>query len=318
MVCCVVGGSGFIGRHVVQKLVAEGRDVRVIGRRVKPSSGLDAKVSYLSGDYGDKAFMERALSGVDEIIDLAYSTVPKSSFEDPIHDITTNLPKAVNLFQAVAEKQNIRKLVVVSSGGTVYGPALQVPITEAHQTNPISPYGITKLAIEKYALMYHRLFNVPVTIARPSNAYGEGQLPYRGQGFIATAIANILKGDTVTVYGGDQIVRDYVHVEDVANGIVAILDSGRPGVCYNLGSGVGHTTNKVLSLINVLAQQLGRVVTVEPQPLRPFDVLTNILDCSRMQAETGWQAKIGLAEGLERVWQGFTSSPSEQLSPSDR
>lgn len=317
MVCCVVGGSGFIGRHVVQKLVAEGRDVRVIGRRVQPLSGLDAKVSYLSGDYGDKAFMERALSGVDEIIDLAYSTVPKSSFEDPIHDITTNLPQAVNLFQAVAKKQNIRKLVVVSSGGTVYGPALQTPITEVHQTNPISPYGITKLAIEKYALMYHRLFDVPVTIARPSNAYGEGQLPHRGQGFVATAIATILKGDTVTVFGGDQIVRDYVHVKDVASGIVAILDTGRPGICYNVGSGTGHTTNEVLSFIKVLAQQLGKIVTVEQKPLRPFDVLTNILDCSRIQRETGWQARIDFSEGLERVWQGFTSSTSGSPNPSN-
>lgn len=312
MACCVVGGSGFIGRHVVRQLVAGGRDVRVIGRREQPPAGLDAKVSYLSGDYGDKVFLKRALSGVDEIIDLAYSTVPKSSFEDPIHDITTNLPQAVKLFQAAAEKQNMRKLVVVSSGGTVYGPALRIPIPEDHQTNPISPYGITKLAVEKYALMYHQLFNVPVTIVRPSNAYGEDQLPYRGQGFIATAIATILKGDTVTVYGGDQITRDYVHVDDVANGIVAALESGSPGICYNLGSGTGHTTNEVLSLITDLAQQLGRLVTVEQKPLRPFDVLTNILDCSRIQAETGWHARIGFAEGLERVWRGFCDGLAER------
>lgn len=305
MTCCVIGGSGFIGRLVVQRLLACGREVRVIGRRPQPPDDLDMRAAYLSGDYGDTMFLKMALSGVDEIIDLAYSTVPKSSFEDPIHDITTNLPQAVNLFQVLAEKKNIRKLVVVSSGGTVYGPALQVPISENHQTNPISPYGITKLAVEKYALMYHRLFNVPSTIVRPSNAYGEGQLPYRGQGFIATAIAAILKGEAVTVFGGDQIVRDYVHVMDVADGIIAALELGRPGLCYNVGSGIGLTTNEVLSFITVLAQQLGKAVVVEPRPLRAFDVPINVLDCSRIQAETGWRARIGFADGLERVWRWF-------------
>jgi UDP-glucose 4-epimerase len=311
MACCVIGGSGFIGRVVVQKLVACGREVRVIGRRERPPADLDARVAYLSGDYGDAMFLKTALSGVDEIIDLAYSTVPKSSFEDPIHDITTNLPQAVNLLQVLAEKKNIRKLVVVSSGGTVYGPALHVPIPEDHQTNPISPYGITKLAVEKYALMYHRIFNVPSTIVRPGNAYGEGQLPYRGQGFIATAIAAILKGEAVTVFGGGQIVRDYVHVEDVADGIIAALEWGRPGLCYNVGSGTGLTTNEVLSSIAVLAQQLGKAVVVESRPMRAFDVPVNILDCSRIQAETGWRAKIGFADGLERVWRWFLGGHSE-------
>ncbi|MDP2829314.1 MAG: NAD-dependent epimerase/dehydratase family protein [Sulfuricellaceae bacterium] len=311
MTCCVIGGTGFIGRVVVQQLVAGGREVRVIGRREQRPASLDEKASYLSGDYGDKAFLERALSGVDEIIDLAYSTVPKSSFEDPIHDITTNLPQAVNLFQVVSERKNIRKLVVVSSGGTVYGPALAIPITEDHPTNPISPYGITKLAVEKYALMYHRLFNLPVSIVRPSNAYGEGQLPYRGQGFIATAIASILNGDAVTVFGGDQIIRDYIHVADVADGIVATLESGRPGAFYNLGSGSGLTTNQVLSFIAALAHQIDKSVAVEAKPLRAFDVPANILDCTRIQADTGWRTKISFAEGLDRVWQEFLVGHSQ-------
>ncbi|MEQ1742872.1 MAG: NAD-dependent epimerase/dehydratase family protein [Candidatus Nitrotoga sp.] len=311
MVCCVIGGSGFIGRNVVEKLIAGGRDVQVIGRRQLPPAGFDRRATYLSGDYGDKAFLETALSDVDEIIDLAYSTVPKSSFEDPIHDIMTNLPQVVNLLQVLAKKKHMCKLVIVSSGGTVYGPALQVPIPEDHQTNPISPYGITKLAVEKYALMYHRLFNVPSIIVRPGNAYGEGQLPYRGQGFIATAIAAILKGEAVTVFGGDQIVRDYVHVTDVADGIIAALELGRPGLCYNIGSGTGLTTNQVLSFITILAEKLGKAVVVEPRPLRAFDVPINVLDCSRIQAETGWQARIGFANGLEKTWRWFLDGHSE-------
>ncbi len=289
----------------MERLLADGRDVRVIGRREHPPAGLDPRVPYLSCNYADKAFLAKVLSDVDEIIDLAYSTVPKSSFEDPVHDISTNLPQAVNLLQVLAEKRSVRKLVVVSSGGTVYGQALQLPIAEDHQTNPISPYGITKLAVEKYALMYHRLFDLPATVVRPSNAFGEGQLPNRGQGFIAAAISAILKSETVMVFGGDQIVRDYIHVADVADGIIAALERGRPGHCYNIGSGTGRTTNEVLSSISVLAGRLGKAVAVEQRPMRAFDVTVNVLDCRRLETETDWRARIGFAEGLERVWQWF-------------
>lgn len=305
MACCVIGGSGFIGCHVVDRLLAGGREVLVVGRRKEAPPRLDRRARYKCHDYGDKAFVTTALSGVDEIIDLAYSTVPKSSFDDPVYDITTNLPQAVNLLQGLASKDSIRKVVVVSSGGTVYGPALQVPLTEDHQTNPISPYGITKLAVERYALMYHRLFNLPATVVRPSNAFGEGQLPDRGQGFIANAIAAILRNEAVTVFGGDQIVRDYVHVADVADGIVAVLEQGQPGRCYNIGSGTGRTTNEVLALISVLAQQAGMTTIVEQRPLRGFDVPVNVLDCTRIQTDTGWAIKVGFAEGLERTWQWF-------------
>lgn len=318
MACCVIGGSGFIGCHVVQRLLAAGRDVRVIGRREHPPASLDRRARYLSYDSCDKAFVITALSGVDEIIDLAYSTVPKSSFDDPVHDILTNLPQAVNLLQVLAEKEGVRKLVVVSSGGTVYGPALEVPIREDHQTNPISPYGITKLAVEKYALMYHRLFNLPATVVRPSNAFGEGQLPNRGQGFIATAMAAILEGKTVTVFGGDQIVRDYVHVADVADGIIAVLERGQPGHCYNIGSGTGRTTNEVLSFISVFARQLGKAVAVEQRPLRVFDVPVNVLDCRRIETETGWRARISFTEGLERAWRWFVDGRAELSVPPNR
>jgi len=318
MACCVIGGSGFIGCHVVDRLLASGREVLVVGRRKEAPPRLDRRAHYRCHDYGDKAFVATVLSGVDEIIDLAYSTVPKSSFEDPVYDITTNLPQAVNLLQGLAGKHSIRKVVVVSSGGTVYGPALRVPVTEDHQTNPISPYGITKLAVERYALMYHRLFDLPATVVRPSNAFGEGQLPDRGQGFIANAIAAILRNEAVTVFGGDQIVRDYVHVADVADGIVAVLERGLSGRCYNIGSGTGRTTNEVLALISGLAQQAGVTTTVEQRPLRGFDVPVNVLDCTRIETETGWTIRIGFGEGLERTWRWFVHGRPDLLHSPNR
>jgi UDP-glucose 4-epimerase len=300
--CLVIGGGGFIGLHLTQLLAARGRKVIVLGRRAGPTVALPEGAEYVQGDYGDLVTLQALLSRADEVVDLAYATVPKSSFEDPVFDLNSNLPLAVKLLQATADAKRLRRLVLVSSGGTVYGHAESVPIAESFATNPVSPYGITKLAIEKYGLMYHRLIGLPVIVVRPGNAYGEGQLPFRGQGFIATAMAAVLQGRPITVFGGDLITRDYIHAEDVAAGIAAALESGHTGDCYNVGSGVGHSTNRVLSMVCGLAKASNLPVEVREAPARPFDVPINVLNCAKLRSDTGWRSSIELAEGLERTW----------------
>ena len=151
--CCVIGGAGFIGAHVTRLLAGLGREVVVLGRRVRPDGVLADGVTYLSGDYGDRAVLRNVLEHGIDVIDLAYSTVPKTSFADPVFDIVSNLPASVGLLQEAAAA-GVRKLVLVSSGGTIYGVARSLPITEDHPTDPVSPYGITKLTIEKYGWMF--------------------------------------------------------------------------------------------------------------------------------------------------------------------
>lgn len=302
MNCLVIGGGGFIGQWLTRRLLDSGRSVVVLGRRPAAPVGLDARALYVAGDYGDADLASSLLAGADEVVDLAYATVPKSSFDDPMFDLNMNLQPAVNLLQAAAKQPHIRKVVLVSSGGTVYGHAVSTPIAEDHPTDPVSPYGITKLAIEKYGLMFHRLYGVPVVVVRPGNAYGEGQVPFRGQGFVATAAASMLEGRPLTVFGGDEVIRDYVHVDDIASAIVAALDGRAVGTCYNAGSGVGHSTNAVLAMIDRHARDSGLVVEVVHKPARSFDVAVNVLDCRRLAAATGWKAQITLADGVDRAW----------------
>jgi UDP-glucose 4-epimerase len=301
--CLLIGGSGFIGQYLTRVLTAGGRKVVVLGRRAGATVPLPEGAEYVQGDYGDPVTLQGLLSRADEVVDLAYATVPKSSFEDPVFDLNSNLPLAVKLLQATADARQLRRIVLVSSGGTVYGHADSMPIAESAATNPVSPYGITKLAIEKYGLMYHRLIGLPVIVVRPGNAYGEGQLPFRGQGFIATAMASVLQGLPVTVFGGEMMIRDYIHAEDVAAGIAAALDSGHIGGCYNVGSGVGHSTNRVLSMVCGLAKASNLPVEVREVPARPFDVPVNVLNCAKLRSDAGWRSSIELAEGLERTWQ---------------
>ena len=236
MSCCIIGGSGFIGLHLVKILIDQGKDVIVIGRSKIPSRTLPVGVIYISGDFGDKDFLKEVLINVDEIIDLSYASVPKTSFEDPVKDILNNLPSHVNLFE-VASSLPIKKLVIVFSGGTVYGKAIDLPISEDHPLEPISPYGITKLVVEKYAQMYYLIKKLPVICGRPSNAYGDGQKPFAGQGFIPTVIASALEGKSITIFGENGSIRDYIHVTDVATGIAAALEKGLLGEFYNIGSG---------------------------------------------------------------------------------
>jgi UDP-glucose 4-epimerase len=150
--------------------------------------------------------------------------------------------------------------------------------------------GIAKLAVEKYGLMFQRLMGLPVIMVRPANAYSEGQLPFRGQGFVTAAVASIIQKRPITVYGDDAIVRDYVYVEDVAADIVAARESGRIGNCYNVGAGVSPSTNRVLAMISDLARGAGLEVEMIDKPARPFHVFAN---------------------GLDRVWRWARHSPEK-------
>lgn len=297
---CIVGGAGFIGAHLTRLLASRGRQVVVLGRSQAPVAALPEGVRYLSGDYANRATLRQALQDVHEVVDLAYATAPQTSFADPIFDITANLPASVGLLQE-ALSARVRRVIVVSSGGTAYGVARSLPIGEDHPTKPISPYGITKLAIENYASMYFSLFDLPVIVVRPANAYGEGQRALSGQGFIAAAIHRVLEGRPVEIYG-DGTVRDYIHVTDVAVGIAAALEHGEPGAVYNIGTGRGHSNREVLDLLQPLAAKAGLSVDVAALPRRGFDVPMNYLDSTRLQAVSGWRPEISLPDGVARLW----------------
>jgi UDP-glucose 4-epimerase len=300
---CVIGGSGFIGRAVVYELLEQGRQVLVVGREPAPTLVLPVGVRYLENPMNDGgAALKQALATSDEVIDLAYATVPGTSFQDPVNDILVNLPEAVRFFELAASMTHIRKFVWISSGGTVYGRTTAEQLNERHATLPLSPYGITKLAIEKYAHMYFESKGLPIVCVRPSNAFGEGQRPYLGQGFIATAIASVLDGRELTLFGEQGTIRDYLHVKDIAGGIVAALLHGRPGEVYNVGSSEGLTNRQVLEAIAPLATKAGRAMQIRVLPPRPFDVPANVLDCTKLRTETGWQPTLTFEQALAQTW----------------
>ena len=283
----------------------------VLGREPVPAPALPPGVRSVYSPANDEGVVLRqTLAGVDEIIDLAYATVPGTSFQDPVNDILVNLPEAVRLFELEATL-SLKKFVWISSGGTVYGRTSAERIAETHPTLPLSPYGITKLAIEKYAHMYFESKGLPIVCVRPANAFGEGQRTYSGQGFIATAIASILDGRELTLFGEQGTIRDYLHIADLAAGIVAALLQGRPGEVYNLGSSEGLTNRQVLDYLAPLAAEAGHTVTIRVLPARPFDVPANVLDCMKLRTETGWQPLLSFEQALTQTWNWYAAVHKE-------
>jgi UDP-glucose 4-epimerase len=295
----VIGGSGFIGACLVPLLLGSGRRVTVLGRNAAPSTALPDGVEYVAGNFGRTELIRPLLSVHPEVVHLAYATVPHTSYDNPLGDLFENLPPTVQLF-ALAAELGLR-LALVSSGGTVYGEASVLPITEEHATHPISPYGVTKLTLEKYAHLYAVTRGLDVVCLRPANAYGEGQRPFTGQGFVATAMASAMRGEAVRIFGARGTVRDYIHVNDLAAGILAALEQGEMGAVYNLGSGVGRSNLDVVEALVPLLGEIGCTVRTTHAPKRPFDVRTNVLDCSKLSAQTGWRPSVGFEEGLLRT-----------------
>ncbi len=304
MKCLIIGGAGFLGSCVTRLLVETGRNVYVLGHHPSPTRELPRQATYITGDLGDRALLRTFLADTSEVIDLAYSTVPNTSFDDPLYDILSNLPSGVILLQEAA-RSNLKKMVFVSSGGTVYGKTNSLPSDETHPTNPISPYGITKLTMEKYAGMFALCAGLPVAIARPGNAYGEEQVAFTGQGFIATAIQSIFQGKRIDVFGKQGTIRDYLHTSDIAQGIIAILEHGNSGEAYNIGSGIGRNNMEVLDFIRPLAMQIGLKIELNILPERTFDVPINILNSQKLRSISGWQPQISFEEGIQRVWSSF-------------
>jgi UDP-glucose 4-epimerase len=295
----VIGGAGFIGTHLVPELRALGRRVTILDRRTVPLQELKEGVSYVVGDFGRRELIRELLDDHREVIHLAYASVPNTSFENPFSDLLENLPPTVQLFSEVAATGG--KLVFVSSGGTVYGEAIQLPIREDHPTKPISPYGVTKLTLENYAHLYAVTHGLKLVCVRPANAFGAGQRPFTGQGFIATAVASAMRGQPIRIFGEKGTVRDYIYVSDLVAGIVSALEQGRLSETYNLGSGVGSSNMDVVEAISHLMKGTGCEVRVENLPERPFDVKANVLDSTKLQDDTAWKPQVEFGEGLLRT-----------------
>jgi len=301
------GGAGFLGSAIVDRLLAGGHQLRIFERpRIEPHRDFvpGESVEWVTGDFSHAHDVREALQGVDAVVHLVCTTRPKSSNEEPIFDVQTNLVSTLQLLEAMKEC-GVAKIVFASSGGTVYGSPIRTPIDEEHPTNPTTSYGITKLAIEKYLLLEKKLHGLEPVILRIANPYGERQRVEFAQGVVAAFLARALRDESIEIWGDGSVVRDYLHIADVAEAFAAALDYEGEEVIFNIGSGGGTSLN---DLATILSRVLGRELRVDHKPGRDFDVKSNVLSCDKARRLLGWSPQIGLEDGLRKTVEWLKSN----------
>jgi UDP-glucose 4-epimerase len=293
----VTGGTGFIGQHLVARLLAEDCFVYLLTRRAERYAD-NGRIAYIAGDFTRPQPFASILSQVDAVYHLAVTTIPGSANEKVIYDAQTNLLGSLALIEQAAQA-GVRRFIFTSSGGSVYGPNGGAPLAEDHPTDPISAHGVSKLAIEKYLEIYRRLYGMEYRVARAANPYGIGQDPNRGQGFIAYALGQMAQNQPLVVWGDGSVVRDYVYVEDTVEALRLLLDDDGPYTIYNVGSGLGYAINEMIAILQEVTGQAAAVRYVEG---RAADVPYNCLDIGRIQQNLNWQPTTSLSQGIEWTW----------------
>jgi UDP-glucose 4-epimerase len=296
----VLGGGGFIGSTIVDRLLRDGHQIRVFERpRIDSYRAFtkDEKVEWINGDLMSLHDIREAVSGVDAVLHLVSTTLPKSSNDDPVYDVQSNLVASIQLLQIMVQEK-VGRIVFISSGGTVYGTPQYLPMDERYPTEPRVSYGITKLAIEKYLGMFQYLHGVKTVTLRVANPYGERQRVETAQGAIAVFLDRTLRGQAIEIWGDGSAERDYIHVSDVAEAFARALVYEGSEQVFNVATGQGTSLNELLRIIESVTGLPGKVSF---KPGRPFDVPVSVLDNRRAQQELGWSPVIDLHEGIRRT-----------------
>ncbi len=305
MQCLVLGGCGFIGSHVVERLLRDGHDVRVFDKSHIDESNIAPfrdRISLVAGDFTNVVDVYAALEDVDIVFHYVGTTLPQTSMENLAYDIETNVLAGVRLLEACL-KNDVKRIIFSSSGGTVYGVPQKTPIPEDHPTDPICSYGVTKLAVEKYVALFGGLHGLDYRIVRYANPYGPRQRIHASQGAVAVFLGNVLENQPITIWGDGTVKRDYVYVRDAADATVRLATEEHPAGIYNVGSGRAASLNK---LVDTIKKVTGRNVEVNYTEARRIDVPVNVLDIGKISAALGWRPETDLEEGIRKTWEWLT------------
>jgi UDP-glucose 4-epimerase len=308
--CLVLGGRGFMGSHLVDALLHAGYRVRCFDRPHVIPLGDDhlsnPNFALYEGDLTSESDVAEALEGCDICYHLVSTTLPKSSNADPFFDVGSNLLGTIRLLTH-AVKAGVKKIIFISSGGTVYGVPAQIPIPETHSTEPICSYGITKLTIEKYLGLFKQLHSLDYTVLRIANPFGERQRTHASQGVVAVFLGKVLRGEPVEIWGDGSVVRDYIYISDVVNALLAVLDRTVNEHVFNIGLGQGHSLNEVLDCIE---RATGRPALRRYMHGRVFDVPKNVLSIERAKHSIGWSPKVSFEQGISRFANWLLQHPN--------
>ena len=300
MKALVTGGAGFIGSHIVDALLAEGHDVRVLdnfstGHRANIGGG---EVEVIEGDLRSLECVSGAVRGAEVVFHQgALPSVPRS-IQDPLTSNAVNVEGTLNLVLA-SRDHGVRRLIFASSS-SLYGDAPDMPRREEQPLRPLAPYAVAKLAAERYALVANTVFGLETVALRYFNVYGERQDPTsRYAAVIPKFIRLMLAGERPPIFGDGSVVRDFTHVENVVNAnLSAVAAPEAPGTAINVALGEAHSINRLVVTLNGLLK-----TDLEPEYLdpRPGDLRKSVADLTLARDTLGYEPSVGFEDGLRRT-----------------
>jgi len=302
--CCVLGAGSFIGTNLCDRLLGRAGYLRGFRRPTSfetPSVGMD----WVFGDFLNARDVARAVEGIDVVFHLVNATTPASANADMANDVTQNVLGSLGLMDA-CRNAGVKRIVYVSSGGTIYGVPAVVPTPETSECWPITAYGISKLTIERYLHLHAYHHGLDYRVLRVANPYGPHQTSLKGQGAIGAFLEKAMSNQAIEVWGDGTAARDYIYVEDVAAALELAAHHDGTERVFNIGSGVPRPLNEI---IEAIGRSLGTVVRVERKPGRGIDIPVSCLDISRAEIDLGWTPWTDFEQGLQKTiaWKRMTS-----------
>lgn len=300
--CIIFGGNGFIGSHLAIGLVKKGYDVTVFDNFKFCTMNLEDivdDIEIIKGDFFNEQDMNNALKDAEYVFHYISSTTPATAIKDPIYDIESNIIGSVKLIQN-SLKNNVKKIIFPSSGGTVYGDKTSNQSLEIDPVNPVNPYAISKLTVEKYLYYFNYLYGIDYTILRYSNPYGEKQNPLGKQGVIPIFLNKIKHGEKPVIYGDGSMVRDYIYIKDAIDATISVMEKKTKEKIFNVGSGKGVSLNE---LVDITSRVIGQKITPDYIENCGVYIPKIILNISRIQKEIDWKPTTELYEGISKTWE---------------
>ncbi len=295
----VTGGAGFIASHVADRYLAMGHEVAVLDnlstgfREVVPPTA-----AFYEVDLRDPDGLGRVFAGFrPEVVNHHAAQIDvRKSVDDPAHDAMINVVGSCHLLME-CRRAGVKRFIYISSGGAMYGEPRYLPADESHPVAPEAPYGISKHTVEHYLEVERRLFGLQTVVLRYPNIYGPRQNPKGEAGVNAIFIGMMLQGQTPTIFGDGEALRDYLYVMDAVEANVLALEKGE-GEAYNLGWGVGISVNQVYEALRELLAFPHPVIHAAP---RAGEISRIYLNADKARRELGWAPRVEFREGLSRT-----------------